>query len=90
VGSCGGDILTPPPWLGLSGPSWAESFFFFFLFWFNFFWLEFIINELVCNKFDTIRLNKSQSIFRDFSTIFNFWNSNSKIFEPPVGNWPVP
>jgi hypothetical protein len=37
------------------------------------------MNE-VCNRFDTIRLNKSQSIFRDFFHIFHFLEFKFKKF----------
>jgi hypothetical protein len=37
------------------------------------------MNE-VCNKFDTIRLNKSRSIFRDFFQNFQFLEFKFKIF----------
>jgi hypothetical protein len=37
------------------------------------------MNE-VCNKFDTIRLNKSRSIFRDFFYNFQFLEFKFKNF----------
>jgi hypothetical protein len=47
------------------------------------------MNE-VCSKFDTIRLNKSQSIFRDFFPHFSIFGIQiQKKFYPPVGNRPV-